>query len=618
MTVLQWCLLSSGLGLWLVTILSRSTFLAPYRIGWLFYLANVFFELSEKRMGFSRWLFEACLVCLAGLSVGLASSTYGASALLIAVHFALIQYNLLSERAIVTATWAIPETEGLRAKTRGSNRYPSPGLHPNLSLNLEGPFVARTPNYDLGFLTQNQPFRIGLLVGNPCRVTCQAGADIELTLPKGWYVDREQNCNLPPIQSGEVIRIEWRITPTQSVSHERIQVTVRSGRFHGELSIACSGCIKAERFADIDNASISRYPGARRASFSLRGDFDLYDKASFQSIQGLEDAFGLSARYCLAQTMYLSTRLSLDQCEAERWARHYHFDRGATEIPAFVQWMQEKVDFRHSAPYPVQSDKPYVIELGNHGHLHYDTDASGAEGNGWKAGAKPGEGHYPWQGEDHSSFGDQRDNILEAARWCSKLFGFVPLSWAKPGRGNDQYSPAAVEAAGCEVATGSDIGPMDNVLRQPPPHHPRGTRIAELTARYPSDPQHILHAMMLEFWMHRAYRLGIPMVILVHQHMRQFDGPLCARLTEYLLNRAVNGFNGDFYLDTVYGVGSYWREVLSPLTRRVAVSLDGDGVRVANRSDKRFIGLPVDIRLKSGERMTRLVDIEPGQMVVLS
>ena len=385
-------------------------------------------------------------------------------------------------------------------------------------------------------------------------------------------------------------------------------MTVRSGRFHGELSIACSGCIKAERFADIDVALL----GAAERAFS-RGDFDLYDKASFQSIQGLEDAFGLGP-ILSAQTMYLSTR-HLDQCEAERWARHYHVIEcyGNTSVCSVDAG---KVDFRHSAPYPVQSDKPYV-ELGNHGHLHYDTDASGAEGNGWKAGAT-GEGHYPWQGEDHSSFGDQRDNILEAARWCSKLFGFVPLSWAKPGRGNDQYSPAAVEAAGCEVATGSDIGPMDNVLRPPPPQHPRGTRIAELTARYPSDPQHILHAMMLEFWMHRAYRLGIPMVILVHQHMRQFDGPLCARLTEYLLNRAVNGFNGDFYLDTVYGVGSYWREVLSPLTRRVAVSLDGDGVRVANRSDKRFIGLPVDIRLKSGERMTRLVDIEPGQMVVLS
>ncbi len=68
-------------------------------------------------------------------------------------------------------------------------------------------------------------------------------------------------------------------------------------------------------------------------------------------------------------------------------------------------------------------------------------------------------GALPWVGEDTSSFGEQRDNILEAARWCERCFGFVPRSWAKPGRGNDaDTAQAAAAATSCSASGGPTSG----------------------------------------------------------------------------------------------------------------------------------------------------------------
>ncbi len=81
-----------------------------------------------------------------------------------------------------------------------------------------------------------------------------------------------------------------------------------------------------------------------------------------------------------------------------------------------------------------------------------------------------GAGNYPWLGEDRSSLAEQRDNAIEARRWCEKAFDYTPKSWAMPDRTRDEHTPAAMEAAGCEVLSDSDIRTVHNVLLQPPPH----------------------------------------------------------------------------------------------------------------------------------------------------
>ena len=72
-----------------------------------------------------------------------------------------------------------------------------------------------------------------------------------------------------------------------------------------------------------------RYPGGRRCAFAWRGDMDLYDTLTRQSIEGLEVTLGLAARYAFPQTMCLSTRLAFDEAAAQAWAAHDGRDHGA-------------------------------------------------------------------------------------------------------------------------------------------------------------------------------------------------------------------------------------------------------------------------------------------------
>ena len=113
---------------------------------------------------------------------------------------------------------------------------------------------------------------------------------------------------------------------------------------------------------------------------------DLYDESTLQSIEGLEATFALAARYRVPQTMFLSSRLSLDQAAAQNWADQYGCDRGASRIPQFIDWMRANVDLRHACAYPFASPKRFVIELGNHGHLHYGQTRPVR----WKTAGSPG------------------------------------------------------------------------------------------------------------------------------------------------------------------------------------------------------------------------------------
>jgi hypothetical protein len=76
------------------------------------------------------------------------------------------------------------------------------------------------------------------------------------------------------------------------------------------------------------------------------------------------------------------------------------------------------------------------------------------------------------------------------------------------------------------------------------------------------------------------------------------------------------GFRGDLYLDTVYGIGRYWLDVLSPVTKCVSVGLSDSGVVLTNGAGRRVESVPVDLVLRDGARMTILVDAEPGRNVV--
>jgi hypothetical protein len=185
-----------------------------------------------------------------------------------------------------------------------------------------------------------------------------------------------------------------------------------------------------------------------------------------------------------------------------------------------------------------------------------------------------------------------------------------------PDRTRDEHTPAAMEAAGCEVLSDSDVRTRDNVLFQPPPHIAPGSSAVELTKRYPGDPEHLLHYWMNLFWVHRAHRLGIPVVFMCHQHMRLFDGWACTRLTEGVLRHVLHAFSGDLWVDTVYGIGVYWRDVLSERAR-VTVRMEDGLVRVRSSAPLAHGQVPVDVTFEGGGRATVLVDLAPGSEVAL-
>ena len=585
-------LMAVGGALAAAVALPRMLFMAPYRIGWAMYLANVAWELLPKKLGMGRFRLEA----VAG-AAGLALLAIGGASWVVV---ALVGGGLLALEI---------------ANHRWEQRLVVAPVPAGAILTLEAPFVVRRPEYSLGVRWVGMPFDLELVAVNPGPMA--ATLRVRLDAPAEWLggAASEQLLQLDP--TGGVGHAKWTLRPGTRQGGGVLEILAEENGRTRRFLIQYDGCRPATEARPV-RAEISRYPGGRRSAFVWRGDMDLYDLRTFQSIAGLETTLGLSARYAFPQTMCLSTRLSFDEAAAREWAGHVGAETGAAEIPRFVQWLRDKVDLRHAAAFPSKGEgKPYLLELGNHGHLHYDTAAAAAPENGWTSHAKMGAGRYPWMGDDVSSFGEQRDNILEAARWFRKLLGYVPRSWAKPGRCNDADTARAAAAAGCEVLSGSDIRARDNVLFQPPPHHPGGTDAVELTSRYPPDPQHVHHFAMLRFWLHRSCRLGRPMVFMCHQHMRQWEGPACGRFTEHLLRSVLVDFHGEFAIDTLFGVGKYWREVLSPRTRRVAVALDSARLRIENRSAEDFARVPVDLELEGGGRTTVLVSARGGQTVEL-
>ncbi|MGV8042537.1 MAG: hypothetical protein AB2L07_21640 [Thermoanaerobaculaceae bacterium] len=603
----------------LLLVAQRLVWLAPTRLGWVFYLANVVGEVVPKRLGLGRGPAEV-LISLVGFALlllggaTLPAIAYGALAL------AAIEAMLrLHERRLLTAAWTRIDTIGAMPSDSKATQglaagFPFPSAHPDLTVTLEGPFVVRYPRLSLGSLVVGRRFQINVVVANHTLVATQTGTRVRLRLPQAIVAPREVEVLLPVITPGEVRRVGFELVAASSSGAGQIGVQVAWGPLRDQAAMGFDGI--ADGDGSIAACVIRRYPGGRRSAFAWRGDMDLYDRATLQTIEGLEVSLGLGARYRTPQTLYLSTRLSLDVSEAQQWSAHFGVDRGAEEIPRFVQWLRSNVDIQHRAEYPFDSDRPFLIELGNHGHLHFGDNSSAADGNGWRLAARMGAGRYPWLALDTSSYAEQRDNALEARRWIERLLGFTPKSWAMPDRTRDEHTPAAMEAAGCEVLSDSDVRTRDNVLVQPPPHFAGDTGAVELTKRYPGDPQHILHYWMNLFWVHRAHRLGIPMVFMCHQHLRLFEGWACSRLTEAILRYVLHRFSGDLWISTVYGIGVYWRDVLSE-RRTVKTELHDGVVTIRNHGNLTHCDVPVDLTLAGGGRATVLVDLEPGVEVRL-
>lgn len=597
-----------------LVVAQRLIWIAPTRLGWVYYFANIVGEVGPKWLGLNRGLFDG-LVGAAGAGLLVVGGLdHAVLAWVVASMLGLVVVIQAVERRLLDAVWVRKDGIGpaptSRHDTRGLSRgYPSPSTHPQLTINLVGPFVRRRPRFSLGTLVVGRSLRLEVVVGNHAMTPTQTGVRLRVGVPASLMMAGPAEFIIPPLAPGAVERVTVDLEVAAPSMKAEIDLSLEWGD-------ACwRECLMVDQIVAelprVTHAEIRRYPGAARAAFAWRGDMDLYDTSTMQSIEGLEETFGLAAKYRMPQTMYLSTRLAVDLDEAQKWSTHYGIDRGAERIPAFLEWMRANVEFRHWAEYPFDSTKPFVIELGNHGHLHYGTDTSAAEENGWAPRVRMGAGIYPWARDARNSFEEQRDNAMEARRQVEAAFDFTPKSWAMPDRTRDETTPRAMEAAGCEVLSDSDVRTRDNVLFQPRPHFAPGSDAVELTKRYPGDPMGILHYAMNLFWMHRAHRLGMPVVFMCHQHMRLYEGWACTRFTEAILRYVLEGFGGDLWISTVYGVGVYWRDILSE-KRRAAVTIEEGQARVEYSGSLEYTSVPLDLTLEGGGRATVLVDLTLG------
>ncbi len=615
-------LIAVALVLVLPVFLARCWFLAPTRFGWLFYYPNLVGDFLARRLDLPR---VAGDLSLAGIAVCLIlidcdqGLAYGLALALLLTGLELCGQRL--DRKYLTGSWAIPDIRWRPTKLGQdeiqlpAGAVPNPNRHPLLTVSLHGPFTARSPRYDLGTLHFGRNVSILVTIGNhsvvpaqvPLTIAIESSGPIRIETPLSWTG--------PILKTGEVARHELQIHAEGAGSMAMVRIQVACGSFSTAQSIHMR--FHAQPL-NVQSACITRYPGASKSAFAWRGDMDHYDTVTFQSIAGLREAFGLAARYRMPQTMYLSSRLTVVPAETEAFYGHYGVERGQAEVGAFIRWVQEFVDLQHRSSYPFESAKPYLIELGNHMHLHYGTDAAADAGNDWCRGAGIGAGVYPWQEERLDSFTEQRDNALRARKIFEQLFRFTPKSWAMPDSTRDAQTPRAVEAAGCEVLSDSDARHVDNVVFQPSPHHPTDSRAVELTKRYPGDPETYVHATMIVYWLHRAWRRGIPVVFMCHQHMRQFAGTACTRFTEYVLRYVLERFNGDLHINTVYGIGAYWNAVFSPVNRCILVQQSGNEIHVENNGNIDFESVPVDVVYQGGGRATMLVDLPARTRVILN
>lgn len=591
-----------------VFLLSKCFFLARWRIGWLMMMANVFYETAYKKRFWSRWQVDAVLFPVATVSTGYVFGPW--LGLLAAVLFGLV--------------WVGASVVDIRVRS-GALAFQDSALVekvplpiPRLALVYRGPFLGRGRVLDLGVWPVGRHERIELLVLNPSTVEPQLQTSLSVDSDSDTVeitpCEQQVRCPSP----GEVEVVGFTIRAAKPGKGARLSVTLRHGNCVDSRTIAIDRIDAQSTVRPVD-AGISRWKGGCRAAFAWRGDQDLYDPATFQSAEGLRIALGLSRRFRLPSTLFLSGRLSLIEEEHRAFCEHFGWDRRSEEVPGFVDFLREEVDLKQTFEFPLESDRELAMEIGNHMYLHLGTHAAADPGNGWKQFSWIGEGEYPWHtGQSGDSFSEQRDNALKNAEVIREHLGFEVSSWGVPGRVYDENTPQAVEAAGIEIGTDTNASAFTNVLRLVPPHHPDGCeRLVEITKKYPGDPDNAYKLAMLKYWLHAARRAQGTFLFMAHHHLLLYEGWSCYHITEEFFRHVLADCDGDFYVATVTALGRYWRDVLSPKTRVVEVRIDRERVVVANSGHRDLHGLPVEIELETGGSFMVLADVEAGQEAVV-
>ena len=571
--------------------------------GLLVMLANVPYETLTKKFRIQRITADALAL------VVISSGWWMLSGAVAAVIFAML-FSLAWAYALHLDGQAVRSTPGEEDK-RFIGQIPMP--HPRIIVMLNGPVWSWGRVCDLGDWPAGRVVKYELIVLNPTVIEPQLPMSIKLLSAPDKRITIEgiaEGAVSAPAPGG-VVRIAFSLT-SKELSDKPIDIAlaVAVGTFQVEKRLRIRSVFDLAK-SGISKVDINRWQGGALAGFAWRGDMDLYDPATFQSVEGLRWVLDLCARFRIASTLFLSGRLSLDKPEHKKFCDYLGVDRKTEEIDEFIRFMKEEVTIGHKLDFPYTTPHRYALELGNHMYLHYGTHAAMAEENGWKNRSRMLAGRYSWQSTEEGSFAEQRDNALKNVEVIKNTIGFQVKTWGVPGRDYDEATPRAVEASGMAVGSDTNASGFTNVLRLPPPHHPKGCdRLVELTKKYPGDPDNVFKLAMLKYWLWLAAIRRSTFVYMAHHHLLRYEGMACTGMTETFLRFVMERGGGMYYISTLYGLGSYWEKVLCPLHRCVAAKIiNKREVQVINSGDTLIESIPVEVRFSDGKRMVVLADL---------
>lgn len=596
------------MGLSTIAIASKLVNASYGPFGLLVMLANVPYETLTKKIQMQRITADG--IALFAISTGWWLFAGPVAGLVFALIFAAVWAYALN----------VDGTAVRSSPAEGDKRYIGaiPMPHPRIIALIQGPVWSWGKTCDLGDWPTGRVGNYELLVLNPTVLEPQVPMTLQAKLDSGVVViagiPREAVATPGP---GGFIRFPFSLTAgSQESGPVDLTLTVSVGTFQVVKRLRIRSIFDLNRHG-ATKAAINRWQGGALAGFSWRGDMDLYDPSTFQSVDGLRWVLDLCSRFRVASTLFLSGRLSLDKAEHRKFCKHLGVDRKTEEIDDFIKFMREEVTIEHKIDFPYETPRRYALELGNHMYLHYGTHAAMAEENGWKNRARMLAGRYSWQSPEQGSFAEQRDNALKNVAVIEETLGVRVKTWGVPGRDYDEKTPQAVEASGMEVGSDTNASGFTNVLRLPPPHHPDGCEhLVELTKKYPGDPDNVFKLAMLKYWLWLAAVRRSVFVYMAHHHVLRYEGMACTGMTESFLRFVMERGGGMYYITTLYGLGSYWDKVLCPRHRCVHASIAGGReLEISNSGTTPLEAIPVEVRFSGGKRMVVLTDLPASASV---
>ena len=585
-----------------VFLLSKCLFLAPFPAGRVLLLANLVYEVAERKLRMERLALDAILwvALVAGFGWWGGSAAAASAAVLLGLTWVGYLHVDSESKADRSA----------KQNKEWAGRVPLP--IPRLIISIRGPILERRRSFDdLGDWPERWEESFDVRILNSSPMPAQLPVEIHVTSASVQIeVIGSGGGELPGPASGEIATMKFSLRAVGCGRGGDVHLRVQHGDFHFRRTLRVRSIVPRSQIA-VRRAEIRRWKGGARGAFVWRGDQDLYDPATFQSADGLRYVLGLARRFRMPNSLMLSARLSLVPEEHRAFCEHFGWDRKTGEIQAFSRFLREEVDKSLEQEWPVATTKPYAAEIGNHFYLHYGTHAAAAEGNGWKSHAGIGAGHYSWFSRNPmDSFLEQRDNALKGSQVLKETLGAEPASFTIPSDVFDGDTARAVEAAGLEVGSETDTPKWEKLLYLASPHHPAGCeRFVEIPRMHPRDPENAGQVAMLKYWIGVARRRGWALVFLAHYHLMRYKGNDSAALVEDFLRHVLADQQGDLYVGTLTAVGRYWRDVLSERTRCVKTAAVGNRISVSNSGPRSLECMPLEIDLGGGKHHVRLVDV---------